>query len=90
MPIAYEADTDNMDTRFIWAFAETWKVGGDLRLYRNAGSFAVDRTDGNIYVETIVGEHYVVHVGFRAIDYSERLLSIRRLWRQDRGDSGWV
>ena len=73
LSIAYDADSDYVDGRFVWSFAEHWKVGGDLRFYQNDGDFDLNRKDLRAYMEREIGQHYLAHLGYRFIKYDEDL-----------------
>lgn len=69
--VDYEADSDFFDARIRYSPAGKWAVGGSYRSYDNNGSFAVERTDLRAFVELTLQEHYLVHLGYRTIDYNE-------------------
>lgn len=73
LPIAYSADSDFFDARVRFKANEQWTVGGDLRLYTNDGSFALQRDDYRGFVEYAFPAGYLVRVGYRTIDYDEDL-----------------
>ncbi|GMR22041.1 MAG: hypothetical protein BMS9Abin37_0367 [Acidobacteriota bacterium] len=73
IPILYKADSDFIDGRIRWRFLPEWRLGGDLRFYDNDGSFAVRRNDVRAYVEVTVYERYFLNLGYRRIDYEEKL-----------------
>lgn len=70
-PIDYEADTDLIDGRLRYSFAEDWAVGGSFRTYENDGSFALSHDDYRAWVEAGFGEGYLARVGYRTVDYDE-------------------
>ena len=73
IPVLYEADANFADGRIRWPIDDLWRIGGDLRFYDNAGSFAVQRHDLRAYVEVTLLEQYLLHVGYRRINYEEKL-----------------
>lgn len=73
--ILYEADSDYFDGRLRYKANERVVLGADLRMYRNDGSFALDRDDMRAYVEVDLAEAYLLHVGYRSIDYDENEFS---------------
>ncbi len=73
IPVAYDADSDHVDGRFVWSFVEHWKLGGDFRFYQNDGDYDLDRKDLRAYVEREIGKHYLAHLGYRFVDYDEDL-----------------
>jgi hypothetical protein len=70
-PIAYEADADFIDGRLRYKASDRVTFGGDLRLYDNAGSFALDRSDLRAFVELTFRERYLLNLAYRSIDYDE-------------------
>lgn len=70
-PILYESDADFWDCRVRWQADERWALGGDARQYENSGTFPIDRDDWRVYVEANVSQSYLVHVGYRTVDYDE-------------------
>lgn len=70
-PILYQADSDFIDGRFRYDGDGGWAVGADLRLYENSGSFGIERDDYRGWVEYEIGEGYLVHLGYRTIDFDE-------------------
>ena len=71
-PIAYDADSDFIDARLRYAVDERIAFGGDFRLYDNSGSFALEREDLRGWVEFGVGNGYLIHLGYRTVDYDEQ------------------
>lgn len=69
--IAYGADTDFFDASLRLRPTERLTFGGDLRLYNNEGSFPIERDDWSVMAEADVGKSYLVHLGYRSIDYDE-------------------
>ncbi len=74
-PIFYEADSEFLDARLRYDANERVAFGGDFRLYENSGSFALERDDYRGWVEVGVGEGYLVHLGYRTVDYDEARFS---------------
>ena len=72
-PIDYRADTEIVDARFSWAVNPRFKLGGDVRMYENAGSFPLERDQSRLYSEIGFGRGYVAHLGLRRVDYDEGL-----------------
>lgn len=70
-PIFYQADSDFIDARIVWAAATRLKVGGQARWYDNSGSFAVTTRDLSAFLEFGFGRGFVVHLGYRDVDYNE-------------------
>ncbi|NJL28002.1 MAG: hypothetical protein HC897_08920 [Thermoanaerobaculia bacterium] len=72
-PILYESDADFLDARLRWQVAERWALGGDVRFYENSGTFPIERDDWRVYAEVDLTESYLLHVGYRTVDYDEGL-----------------
>jgi hypothetical protein len=70
-PINYGIDSDFVDARFRYAANDRVAFGGDLRMYDNSGTFGVERDDYRGWVEVGVGDGYLVHLGYRTIDFNE-------------------
>lgn len=70
-PILYTADSDFIDGRFRYDGGGGWAVGADLRLYENSGSFGIERDDYRGWVEYEIGTGYLIHLGYRTIDFNE-------------------
>ena len=70
-PIFYQADSDFVDARIVWAAATRLKIGGQARWYDNSGSFAVETRDLHAFLEFGFGRGFVVHLGYRDVDYNE-------------------
>ena len=70
-PVFYESDSDFIDGRIRWIGNERVTLGGDFRLYDNSGSFALARDDYRLYADIGVCKTYVLHLGYRMIDYDE-------------------
>jgi hypothetical protein len=70
-PIAYQADADFIDGRLRYKANGRVTFGGDFRLYDNAGSFALDRSDVRAFVELTLKERYLLNLAYRTIDYDE-------------------
>jgi len=70
-PIFYESDSDFFDCRIHYEVDSRWAVGGDVRFYENSGSFPLERDDWRLYVETDIGQGYLLHLGYRTVDYDE-------------------
>lgn len=75
-PIFYSADADFFNGRLRWRAGDRWTVGSDLRLYQNDGSFPLERLDLRAYVEHHFPAGYLLHVGYRTIDYDEDGLNL--------------
>ena len=73
IPILYRGNSNFVDGRFRWRFLPDWNLGGDLRFYDNEGSFAVGRNDLRAFVEVTVAERYLLNLGYRRIDYVEKV-----------------
>jgi len=73
IPVLYRADSNFVDGRLRWQLAPKWLVGADVRLYDNAGSFAVRRNDLRSYVEATLFDSYIVNIGYRRIDFEEKV-----------------
>ena len=71
-PIAFDADSELVDGRIRYRASPRLAVGGDFRLYDNSGSFGIEREDLRGWVEVGVGGGYLVHLGYRAVDYDEK------------------
>lgn len=72
-PILFEAESDFLDARVRWRLNERVFLGADLRRYENAGSFGLERDDVRGFAEVEVTEAYLVHLGYRMVDYDEDL-----------------
>jgi hypothetical protein len=70
-PIFFEADSDFVDARIVWAAATRLKVGAQGRWYENRGSFGVTTRDLSAFVELGFGRGYVAHLGYRDRDYDQ-------------------
>ncbi len=70
-PINYEVDSDFVDARFRYDASDRVAFGGDFRLYDNSGTFGVERDDYRGWVEVGIGDGYLVHLGYRTIDFNE-------------------
>lgn len=70
--IFYEADSDFLDARLRYAVNERVTVGGMARLYDNDGSFALERDDYRAFVDLTLEGGYLVHFGYRTVDYDEQ------------------
>ena len=70
-PINYEVDSDFVDARFRYDANDRIAFGGDLRLYDNSGTFGVERDDYRGWFEVGIGDGYLLHVGYRTIDFDE-------------------
>lgn len=70
--IFYEADSDFLDARLRYAVNERVTVGGMARLYDNDGSFALERDDYRAFVDLTLNKGYLVHFGYRTVDYDEQ------------------
>jgi hypothetical protein len=46
-------------------------VGGSFNHYQNDGSFGINREDLRTWVELGFGEMYLLHLGYRLVDYEE-------------------
>ena len=68
--ILYEADTTFFDARVRYDVDDRWAFGLDLREYDNDGSFGHARENYGGWIEAGIGQ-YVVHLGYRTIDYDE-------------------
>jgi hypothetical protein len=73
IPVHYKADSKFIDGRIRWRLLPEWRLGGDLRFYDNEGSFAVRRNDWRAYLEVTVYERYLLNLGYRRVDYVEKL-----------------
>ncbi len=70
-PITYDAKTDLYDGSIRWALNKQWAIGGDLRYYKNSGSWGLMSDDYQGYVEYTFTNGYLVHAGYRYIKYNE-------------------
>ena len=70
-PIFYRADSDFFDGRFSCNLSDGLAIGGNFRLYEGNGSFALERDDYRGWIEIDVFSDYVLHLGYRVIDYDE-------------------
>jgi len=71
-PILYRSDADFFEGRVRYKARSNLTLGGDFRLYDNTGSFGIERDDLRGWVEIGVGNGYLLHVGYRTIDYDEK------------------
>jgi hypothetical protein len=69
--IFYQADSDFIDGRVRFEATDRLTLGADLRIFQNDGSFGLERTDYRGYFEVSFGPSYVLHVGYRTVDYDE-------------------
>ena len=69
--ISYAADSDFVDASARWRIRENITVGGDVRRYKNSGSFAVTRDDLQAFVEFALTTKYAVRIAYRTIDHAE-------------------
>jgi hypothetical protein len=69
--IFYQADTDFIDGRARFEATDRLTIGADVRVFQNDGSFGLDRSDYRGYVELALAPAYVLHLGYRSIDYDE-------------------
>jgi hypothetical protein len=69
--IFYQADTDFIDGRVRFAATDRLTLGADARLLSNDGSFGLERTDYRAYAELDIAAAYVLHLGYRTVDYDE-------------------
>ena len=53
------------------SFSAPYLFGGSFRVYDNKGSFALTHDDYRAFVEAGCGAGYVVHLGYRMVDYDE-------------------
>ncbi len=72
-PVLYQSDADFFDGRIRYRINPNVTLGGDFRLYDNSGTFGIERDDLRGWVEFGVGDGYLVHLGYRTIDYDEKL-----------------
>ncbi len=70
-PINFAADSEFLDARLRYDASDRVAFGGDFRLYENSGSFGIERDDYRGWVEFAVAESYLVHLGYRTIDFDE-------------------
>ena len=75
-PVFYDADADFVDGRVRWTANQRFALGGDFRLYENTGSFGVDRTDYRGWIEIGFLQNYLVHLGYRTVDYKQSNYSV--------------
>ncbi len=69
--IFYEIDSHFIDGRARYAASERVAVGGSFTHYQNDGSFGIDREDLRTWVEFDVGDWYLLHLGYRFVDFDE-------------------
>jgi hypothetical protein len=70
-PIDYAADSTLWDASTRWRINDRYAVGGELRAYDNAGSFALSRDDRRVFLDVDLGKTYVLRVAYRDLDYKE-------------------
>lgn len=70
--IFYEASSDFLDGRLRYDVNDRVTVGGMARLYENDGTFGLERDDYRAFVDLILGEGYLLHLGYRTLDYDEQ------------------
>jgi hypothetical protein len=69
--IDYQAEATFVDGRVRYEANEDWTLGADLRMYDNDGSFGLKRDDYRAWVEMDFGTNYLLHLGYRTVDYDE-------------------
>lgn len=70
-PVLYEADSEFLDARVRFEATDRVRLGADVRLYDNDGSFGLEREDVRGYFELDVCESYLVNLAYRTVDYEE-------------------
>jgi hypothetical protein len=70
-PIFYTADSDFFDARLRWYASSRLALVGEVFLYDNGGTFAVERQDYRAGVEYAFLESFVAGLSFRSIDFSQ-------------------
>jgi hypothetical protein len=69
--VDYDSDATFFDSRVRYKANDDWTVGADVRMYDNDGSFAVKRDDYRAWVEAGFGNNYLIHLGYRTVNYDE-------------------
>lgn len=70
-PIFFEAESDFLDARLRYRTNDRVTLGVDLRQYETDGVFALERDDLRAYCELTLAEGYLIHLGYRTVDYDE-------------------
>lgn len=70
-PILYEASSDFLDARLRWTATPRLALVGEIFLYDNGGTFAVERQDYRAGVEYNFFDSLVAGLAFRSVDYSQ-------------------
>ncbi|MBP7147982.1 MAG: hypothetical protein KBD01_10585 [Acidobacteria bacterium] len=70
-PVAYETDSDflNLDAR--WRISPAFTLGGEAWVYDSSGVWKQEQTDYRAFVEWAFLRNYLLHVGYRWLDYDE-------------------
>jgi hypothetical protein len=69
--ILYDIESQFFDVGAQWRAHERVTVGGSFNHYQNDGSFGINREDLRTWVELGFGEMYLLHLGYRLVDYEE-------------------
>jgi hypothetical protein len=72
VPIVYDAGTNLYDGQLRWAIHKEWTIGGDLRYYKNAGTWPLSHHDLGGYLEYTFKGGYLAHAGYRHVKYDEK------------------
>lgn len=70
-PVFYESEATFWDGRVRYVASQRLTVGADARFYDNDGSFGLSRDDLRAYADIAVMGSYILHLGYRTIDYDE-------------------
>ncbi len=70
-PVLFQSDADFIDGAIRWQALEMLTLGANIRFYENSGSFDRDQDDYRIYADVELPNSYLLHLGYRSIDYDE-------------------
>lgn len=71
--IFYEGKASLLDASLAYEINNSWKLGGYANYYANTGSWEIGRTMIKAYVEYSFPEGYLAQVGYRFVDYREKI-----------------
>lgn len=69
--IDYTAESDFIDGMLRWSATPALTLGGELRLYENDGSFALERDDYRVFGEYRYESGFLYRLSYRTVDYDE-------------------
>ena len=71
--ILYEGKSNLLDAFLSVDVANNWKIGGYMNVYWNRGFWEIDRFTLKIYVEHTFKNGLVTQIGYRYVDFEEKL-----------------